>query len=678
MSAVAPKVAVLPPELASQIAAGEVAERPASVVKELVENSLDAEATRLDVEIEGGGILRICVTDDGFGMSEADARLALERHATSKLRSLDDLMNVRSYGFRGEALPSIASVSRFRLCTRERDAELGIELFVEAGATPVARQIGARAGTRIEIADLFFNVPARRKFLRSSATESGHVADVIENAALARPDVTFTLSRDGRRVRELLRVTTRAERVAQVLDTRDLARCEGERGPLAVEAYLSRPEAARAGGAGLHLFVNGRNVRDRALLATIAHAYGSVLEKGRYPRGVVYLDIAPELVDVNVHPQKSEVRFADPRAVSDVVYALVSRNLASAFSLPPQATHHRSLSERPLPGASPDREALRSSTPQSPSPEPERNTEPGWGAARSSPPVFPLRTSEPASAARTVFTVSEPLHPLHDAAAPLRDAAEPLRDAAAMQLKTAELAPLEASSPDPSAPQVASISVGSTPSSRPASTSVALPPARPEPPEAESKWQNLRFVAQLRNTYLLCEGSAGIYLLDQHAAAERVTFSRLRRQYAAREVGAQTLLFPVLVELTPPEAEVVEARASELAEVGLDVRMRGSSSASLHSVPKLLARAHPERLLRDLLLEVTRAGERAFSDAVDLALATLACHGSARAGDELGPAEVRALLLGLDEADFAGHCPHGRPIVTFTAWAELERKVGRR
>lgn len=330
-----PRVAVLPPELASQIAAGEVVERPSSAVKELIENALDAEATRVDVEIEGGGITRLCVSDDGVGMDEADARLCVERHATSKLKSFAELTHVATFGFRGEALPTIASVSRFSLRTRARETDVGLLLQIEGGKHVLAEPAGMATGTQIDVRDLFYNVPARRKFLRSTGTESGHVTEAVEQAALARPDITFTLTRDGRKVRELLRASQRAERVRQVSELEEVATCEGERGPLRVEAYLSRPEQARAGAGGLSILVNGRPVRDRAILVTIAQAYGSVLERGRYPRGVVYIDLAPELVDVNVHPQKAEVRFADPRAASDAVYQILSKALVSAFSLPP-------------------------------------------------------------------------------------------------------------------------------------------------------------------------------------------------------------------------------------------------------------------------------------------------------------------------------------------------------
>lgn len=603
------KVAVLPPELASQIAAGEVVERPASAIKELIENSLDAEASRIDVEIEGGGITRLSVSDDGFGMSEADARLAVERHATSKLRTFADLSNVATFGFRGEALPTIASVSRFSLRTRERDADGGTSVSIDGGKLVLVEPVGMPSGTQIQALDLFYNVPARRKFLRSTGTESGHVTEVVEQAALARPDITFTLTRDGRKVRELLRAGERADRVRQVCEIDELATCRGERGPLSVEAYLSRPEQARAGAGGLSILVNGRPVRDRAILVTVAQAYGSVLERGRYPRGVVYVDLAPELVDVNVHPQKAEVRFADPRAASDAVYQILSKALVSAFSLPPVSRA-------------------------------------AWG--RQAPKPEPVAQPQEPSPRPPAVSRALPLDALMIAAAKLPPPVE-----------TRE--PIE---PEPSV--------------EPALVAVRDHSAAPIRPRPEVAWSSLRFIAQLRMTYLMCEGEDGIYLLDQHAAAERVTFTRLRREYQARSVPSQALLFPLVVDVSQEELELVEQRQSEIAEVGLDVRARGQGSLSIHAVPRLLSRASPERLLRDLLTEVSRSGGRGFSDAVDLALATMACHGSVRAGDALSASEAKALLVALDEADFAGHCPHGRPVVTMLSYAELERKVGRR
>ncbi len=330
------KIRVLPAELASQIAAGEVVERPASVVKELIENSLDAGARRIEVVIAAGGLERIEIRDDGQGMSPSDARLALERHATSKLSALTDLDSLTSYGFRGEALPSIASVSRFRLTTRTRDFEGASELRLDGVAVekakPAATVVGAPVGTSIVVAELFHNVPARRKFLRSTATESGHVGDVVDAAALCRPDVAFSLERDGRVVKNYPRASSREERVGQVLGADGLALARGERGPLSLEAHLASPERSRQGTSGLTLILNRRHIKDRALAATLAHAYGAGLERGRYPRGVVYLELDPALVDVNVHPQKTEVRFADSRAVSDAVHGIVRDSLPRAWS----------------------------------------------------------------------------------------------------------------------------------------------------------------------------------------------------------------------------------------------------------------------------------------------------------------------------------------------------------
>ena len=609
------KIRILPLELANQIAAGEVVERPSSAVKELIENALDAGARRCHVEIEAGGVGLIRVSDDGSGMSDDDARLAVERHATSKIASLAELGHVTTFGFRGEALPSIASVSRFSLTTRPRESDAGVELAVEGGSPASARPAGAPVGTTVEIRDLFYNVPARRKFLRSSGTEAGHVTDVVEAAALSRPDVSFTLVRDGRPVREWLHAPSRVERVAQVVGDDQLARCAGERGPLSVEAFLGRPETARAGAGGLRLFVNDRPVRDRALLLAVAQSYGSVLERGRYPRGVVYLSIDPSLVDVNVHPQKSEVRFADPRAVNDALYSILSRELSTAFSLPP-ARRWGAPRNAPAPAPAPA---------QPPAPAPPEEGDPwGLGPSASGPTTPAGPPAIPPMAAPVVLSV--PSYDVHT---------EPL------------------------------VAVQDS----------ARSPIRPRP---EMRWANLRFVAQVRHTFLVCEADDGLYVLDQHAAAERVMFDKLRKAYRASAVSSQALLFPVMVDVTGAEADLVAARADEIAAVGLDLRVRGPETLSVHAVPKLLQKASPERLVRDLLSEVMRGGGRGFSDAVDLALATMACHASIRAGDPLSASEASALLRALDEADFAGHCPHGRPVVTFTGWNELDRRVGRR
>jgi DNA mismatch repair protein MutL len=590
----------LPSDLANQIAAGEVVERPASVVKELVENALDAGATRVKVQIELGGVALVRVSDDGSGMDAEDAALSLERHATSKITSKDDLFALRTFGFRGEALPSIASIGKLRLLTRRRGAPEGTEILVEGGAPSATRPAGVAEGTSVEVRDLFFNVPARRKFLKATATEAAHVSEVMLMAALARPDVSFFLMRDGRSVREWLRVTSRRDRAAQTIDGEQLEACLGERGPMRVEAHLASPERARAGAVALHILVNGRPVRDRQLARAVAHAYGSVLEPGRYPVGVVYVDVPPEQVDINVHPQKAEVRFSDARALFDAVSRELHAGLARAFSVP----------------------SLGSSR--------------AWstGVPTTIPPPFgPDSTPVSSDPWRLAAADDEP-----------RERPNPERTTLPSPAPLAEL---------------------------------AAEMAEPGLFRGVGFYSSLHFLAQLRATFLLCSGSDGLYILDQHAAAERLTYHRLRTAFFSRSIPTQRLLVPEVVDLEPAEIAAIEERANDVASLGVELRAIGPNAVAVHAMPTLLLRAAPERVVRDLVAELMRTARRPFTDAADLVLATMACHGSVRAGDMLSPAEALALLRGLDEVDFAGHCPHGRPVVTRLGYDELERRVGR-
>ncbi len=597
------RIQKLSDELANQIAAGEVVERPASVVKELIENALDANATRVAVDVEQGGSVLVRVTDDGDGMTADDAILALERHATSKIRTLEDLFRLGTFGFRGEALPSIASVSRLLLRTRARGAAEGCEVEIAGGKPPVVRPAGCAIGTSIEVRELFFNVPARRKFLKATATESAHVGDVLLGAALARPDVTFTLSRDGRVVREYLRVGTRAERARVASAGETFAHVVAERGPLRIEAMLAAPERARSGAPGLSLLVNGRAVRDRVLARAVANAYGSVLEGGRYPVGVVWLDLPAELVDINVHPQKAEVRFTDARQVFDGITRELHASLARAFGLPELSN--------------------------------------------------PFAHVRPAAAT---------LEALGNAAASARAMVSGAGGMVAPTLQPPTLA-------RPDAPPSTLLPEGNL--------FIAESPPSSSLFHRPGLYGTLRFVGQVRGTFLLCEGDDGLYVLDQHAAAERVTFDRLRRAFATRTMATQRLLVPEVVELPPSDVAVLEDHADEVVRVGVEVRAVSDGAVAVHAVPAILARAEPARVVRDLASELSRAGGRAFGGAVDLVLATMACHGSIRAGDAVSPEEARALLTALDEVDFAGHCPHGRPVVMRLGWTELERRVGR-
>jgi DNA mismatch repair protein MutL len=596
-------IVVLPDELANQIAAGEVVERPASIVKELCENAIDAQASRVDVEVDGGGVARIVVTDDGWGIPHEEISVALVRHATSKLRSAEDLACIRTLGFRGEALPSIASVSRFELASRPRGATEG-RRTVASGVEPC----GMSPGTKVTVRDLFYNVPARLKFLRSTATESAHVSETVDGVALANPAVSITLTRDGRRVRELLRVETRAERVAQVLSGWELVKCKGELGPLQLEAYLSLPERARLGATGLWLFVNGRPVNDRAVTRAVAHAYGSVLEAGRYPVGVVYLELPPELVDVNVHPQKAEVRFADARAVQGSTHRLIERGLGVALS-----------------------------------------SRAGFGAVRPAPferapdAALPARATFEGSGSRAAPT---PLAPGRDG----DDGSPPTRGETSASLE----------------------------GSRPYPTGAGPNPLRVTDAEgAPAPNESMTFLAQLKRMFLLCETEDALVVLDQHAAAERVLFDRLKRSFLERSIAQQVLLVPETFDASSEDLSLVEEHREACLALGVDVRAVGPGRLGVFAVPQLLLRHNPVELAGNLLGELSRRSARDYSHTMDLALATMACHGSLRAGDLVTPDTARELLLALGRVEFAGHCPHGRPILSRVPLRELASKVGR-
>jgi DNA mismatch repair protein MutL len=704
-------IRLLPSDLRDQIAAGEVVERPASAVKELVENAIDAGARTIRVEIDGGGLDRIAVIDDGAGMERDDALLAIQRHATSKLIEFEDLYRLDTFGFRGEALPSIAAVSRFRLVSRTAKAVSATEVTVEGGAPPRVSEVGGPQGTAIEVRDLFYNVPARRKFLKSVATEAAQVSDSLVDLALARPTLALTFVRDGRTAKQWLRARDRVSRARDAVGkpgTEDFVHVTGERERLRVEAWLSPPERARTGATGLRLLVNDRAVQDRLLARAIAMAFGSVLDPGRYPVGVVWLDVPPEDVDVNVHPQKAEVRFARGRALYDDVTRTLGAALAECFA---------GLSRVALPAGTggttlvgPEIRALSAAMEAAISPLAQSRM-------AISPPLSPSRRAQPESvgfdsaiaaslrgASRDGAMATE-RGSAGDAEETERDPwglAPPPRDAFSTSARASSSSAIPvAAKVDESAFGTSRGAASDPPSSARASVertldgtlhNAAFPSSAAEgpmqrtlagvdvapPARGELRYGALTFLAQVRATYLLCEGETGLYVIDQHAAAERVNYARLRASHAAGGVSRQQLLTPEIVDVTSAESAAVDELRERFLSLGVDARAIGDGRVAVHGVPALLPKLAPSTLLRDLLDEVARTGDRAFGDAADLVLATMACHGSVRAGDPLHPDECRALLRALDDTAFAGYCPHGRPIVTILPFVDLEKKVGRR
>jgi len=635
------RIAVLPAALADQIAAGEVVERAASVVKELCENALDAGARRIEIEIDGGGRRLIRVTDDGGGMSDQEARLALRRHATSKIKSVDDLWGLTSFGFRGEALPSIAAVSRLSLSTKLPGATAGFRLTVEAGVETDAREVGMPDGTHVEVRELFYNTPARLKFQKTESTEAANVSEAVLRLALAHPEVHFRLRAAGRTVLDLPVHRDLGERVRAALARRGvgaLHEARGQEGGHDVRAFLAAPEAAASTARSTFLFVGRRFVRDRSLLHALALGYGELLEKGKYPLAALFLDVPGQDLDVNVHPQKLEVRFA--RAAE--VYAAVRHVIAAAVARAPWL---------PAP-----RGAVRVQT------LPPTNAE--GGGARGQGPAgtgqLPLSrgTGYAPSLARSGAGLAADGDRRGAAAAPARSFS--LDDA------------VSAGGGRSTSIETDDVSAGGAP----------LAEAVPlEPPGLTPYFQTLSYIGQLDRTYLVCEARGELVLVDQHAAHERVAFERLRAAHGKREIRRQRLLFPIPIELDDPVAAAAVDDAA-LGTLGFEVERTGDRTVMLRAVPEVLKDADPKPLLAEVLGQLA-AGETtaSFSPAptarFEHILATMACHSVVRAGDVLSRPQAQALLLDLDRVDLRMHCPHGRPVLLRLALAEIERRFGR-
>jgi DNA mismatch repair protein MutL len=586
----------LPDELISQIAAGEVVERPASVVRELLDNALDAGATQIAVRLDGGGVRRIVVEDDGGGIAFEQLPLALKRHATSKIASLADLERVQTMGFRGEALAAIASVAELGLTSRTPEAPHAWRLEARGGElAPAARAVG----TTVDVRELFFATPARRKFLKSDATELAHALDAVRRHALARPDVGFAVWHEGRLVAQW-RAASAEQRVADVLGADFVAgsrALEHAAGPLRLQGRAGQPESARARADQQYLFVNGRFVRDRLIAHAVRAAYEDQLHGSRQPAYVLFLQIDPELVDVNVHPTKIEVRFRDGRAVHQAVQRGVQDVLApTRATLAPQAAASDTRGaaagpEAPLPRQSAlglaDRPAAAA----------------GWTARESEPRWTPR-------AAQESFQGSGGL----GAWAELRGAVPPQE-------------------------------------------------APPGAQQAEGSWPLGRAIAQIGGVYVLAENAQGLVLVDMHAAHERIVYERLKRAAeGATRLPAQPLLEPLAFAATPAEVATAEAEAEALAELGLDVGPLGPTTLAVRSRPAALPDADLAELTRSVLADLQQVGaSRVVQRARDELLATMACHGAVRANRRLTLDEMNALLRDMEATERADTCNHGRP-----------------
>ena len=581
---------LLPIEVASQIAAGEVVERPASVVKELVENALDAEATYISITIEGAGQRLIEVADDGCGIPSDELPLAVARHATSKLSNAEDLFRIATLGFRGEALASIGSVAHLTITSRPSSSTVGARLLVEGGQAAAIQPAGAPPGTVVRVEDLFYNVPARLKFLKHDTTERRIIDNLATRYALAYPTVRFHLHQDGRPSlqtsgngdrREVLALLYGVETARQMLEV--LAEDDG----LKVNGFISPASLTRSNRREIHFFANGRPVQDAALNAALLKAYHTLLMVGRYPLATLFLVLPPDLVDVNVHPTKAEVRFRNPDSVFTGVQRAVRRAL---------------LAHTPIPGLG---EQMRWS-PGTDWSSPARLIDPAWDIAS--------------------------------------------EGSGSSALSRDELFRSPLSTPE-SAPSAPTLSMQSVPL--------------------------LRLVGQIASTYLVAEGPDGLYLVDQHAAHERVLFERMMSQRSG-EIPGQALLQPLAVDFSPALARLLAEQVPLLGRLGFQVEAFGPNTFLVRAIPSLLAGSDPAAALR-ALVEDFEEDETPLQAEVEARIIARVCKRAAvKAGHALSPEEQRALLLDLEACQSPRTCPHGRPTMIHISVDLLERQFGRK
>ncbi len=648
-----------------RIAAGEVVERPASVVKELVENSLDADASRVRIAVERGGKDGIRVTDDGTGMSEAAVETAVEKHTTSKIGDIEDLeAGVGSLGFRGEALAAIGAVSRLTIRTKARGASRGTELTMVGGEVESVEPAGCPEGTTVEVTDLFYNVPARRKYLEQDGTEFSHVSRVATGYALSNPDLSLALSHNDR---EVFSTTGQGSLESTILSVygREVAEAmipldgESAEGPLAsVDGVVSHPETTRASPAHCSVFVNGRYVRAGIVRDAIVAAYGGQLAADRYPFAIVFLSLPPEAVDVNVHPRKHEVRFAEEEAIREQVETTVENALLDAGLVRSGAPRGRSAPEQTsieTERATADATAERPSTPA---------TDEGTDGANSNG----TKPTEPGAGStmtdQTGETTADP--PETGTASTGADTMAGERRAGSADL------------PEPSTDDAESGTVEQERkfTETPAQATLDGETVIDEP--AFERLPRLRVLGQLHDTYLVCESPDGLVLVDQHAAHERVNYERLRERFAG-DVGRQELAAPVEIELTAAESALFEEFTEALSELGFRATRSGQGRVEVAAVPAVLSGAADPDLLRDVLSAFV--GERDPGNTVEKVgealLADLACYPSITANTSLSAGTVTDLLRALDACENPYACPHGRPVVIELSESALDERFER-
>jgi len=629
-------IEVLSADLVNRIAAGECVERPASVVKELVENALDAGAARVDVSILDGGRELVQVVDDGTGMDADDLRLCVQPHATSKIRVDDDLFNIHTMGFRGEALPSIGSVSRLQVTSRARASDVGHTIRVEGGRIGELAPCGARPGTTVEVRDLFYCVPARRKFLRTNQTEMGHITEHFARLALAHPAVAFSLKHQKRTFHKLAATDDRRRRIAdfygpELADVLLPVRREGN--GVLVEGWVAPPKESRGSGKWEYVFVNGRYVRDRFVSHAVKEAYRSLIDPSRYPVAFLFITIDPAHVDVNVHPTKIEIRWRDSNYIhGQVLAALREKFLATNLdhTLQTQAREDEAYRERV-------RRAMVDFFTTARPAERHEGTE-----ARRHGDVTPW----PKTAG---IDRPEAGPPAHVAAGPRTG-----RDDVAAGPRTGR-------------------------SEEGTAESEVAAPSAPALPESSAITTPLPRAVQIHNSFIVAETDDGLMIVDQHALHERILYEQFRTRITQRSLESQRLLLPEVVRVPADRIEALETHADVLQRLGIELTPSGPQSVTLHAFPTLLERVDRQRFVRDLLDVLNEQGARPSTETLlHELLDMMACKAAVKAGDPLTADEIAALLARRELAERSSHCPHGRPTTLHLTLRDLERQFKRR
>ena len=652
------RIAALPDHLVNQIAAGEVVERPANALKEIVENSIDAGATAIEVELAGGGIRLIRVSDNGGGIHPDDIELALHRHATSKIKTLNDLEHVASMGFRGEGLASIASVSRLTLTSRQDGSAHATQVKAEDGKLSSPTAAAHPVGTTIEAAELFFNTPARRKFLKSENTEYAHCATMLERLALAHPHIAFSLKRDGKQVFKLPAQSLHERIAAIVGEDFQAASLEIDSGNGALRLYgaIAKPTFAKGKTDKQYCFVNHRFVRDKVMLHAVKQAYRDVLHNALTPAFVLFLDLPPEAVDVNVHPTKTEIRFRDSQQVHQLVFHTLNKALADTRADLTESVGNAGEVLHEITGIRP---AATSS-------ENEHNELRPHPTA-SSENIFAAAPNTHASEPRNAFGSGKTAPMPYQAARAPQQRSLSLRESRAALNTYAELFKnTAADEADIELAQFEQARFGST------SPTSSENPARSFSDDPKPELPPLGFaIAQLLGIYILAQAEDSLLLIDMHAAAERVNYEKMKRQRQENgNLQSQRLLIPVTFAASHEECATLADHADTLAGFGLELSDMGGNTLAVRAVPAMLGKADVVSLAKDVLGELAQVGNsQTIEEHENHILATMSCHGSVRAGRQLTLPEMNALLRDMENTPRSNQCNHGRP-----TWVKLTLK----